>query len=689
MHHGLLRGLEIILLLVACAPISVSEPDSLHAPLRVGGPLSMAPLAYVDSNGSYTGFSVDILHRIWQTQSAGDTLLFFPFPSEYEALQALKQDQIDCVHSIRQTIPLMDDFVFIGPYLETPSMLFVAASTNTISQVKDLANHVVLVSPDDPALSSLKNVKRITIRMSESLEDGFSRLKEGKVDAFIAERLTALRMLGEKKWEQDFKMVGEPLGLNHFGWVSKKANRSLINRLQSGLTQIDQNGQQERLFRQWFGEEIQPQVPLARRVIRWGFVFVGGSLLVTMIVLGWNVLLQRELDLKAIAIEKTKLDQTISEEKSRFEAIVQSMTEGLMLITPDGHIAYVNARGAYYLGRRVEDLVGRPLHSLKDHLLTQTQERDSLARRLDYAENHPQRPMLIEYSVMTTRRQDLHFKFFPVRDRQGAFAGRGMLIEDVTHEREIERLKSEFVSIASHELRTPMTSIFGFSEIMLTQELSGEVYRHYTEQIHQEAARLTRILNDMLDLSYLESGEGILAKKTVTFDAIVRQVAESYQAQLKGSRELLLHLPSEPCMIHADPDKITQVLWNLVSNADKYSYEGKAIEVTLRQVQIADPLWGLSREETDSLLPAAELTVVDFGQGIPPEHLSLIFVPFHRVETAVHTIRGTGLGLAIVKRIVEAHLGKVWVQSEPGKQTVFTVLLPLRPFTPTKQNSLS
>jgi len=397
-----------------------------------------------------------------------------------------------------------------------------------------------------------------------------------------------------------------------------------------------------------------------------------------MIVLGWNLLLQRELELKAIAIEKATLDRKISEEKSRFEATVQSMTEGLMLIDLDGHIAYVNAPGAQYLNRRVEDLLGRSLTSLKEHLFAQVKNRQQLERKLELAEANPMRPVVIEYAIITTRRQDIRLKLFPVRDRQGEFAGRGFLIEDLTHEREVERIKSEFVSIASHELRTPMTSLLGFSELMLTQELPRDLMRRYTEQIHSEAERLTRILNDMLDISYLESGEGVLERKAIAIDELIKDVVEAFRAQVKERRDICILLRKAPGTIWADRDKLSQVMWNLLSNADKYSPPGKEVMIEVAGCSDLNSEWDLSPEEANLLLPGVEIKVTDFGQGIPADQLTLIFLPFHRVETAVHTIRGTGLGLAIVKRIVEAHGGRVWVQSQIGQKTVFTVVLPIR-----------
>ncbi len=666
------------LLLAAGARADVSRAKASGEPsrLRIGGPLEMAPFAYLDQSGVYTGFSVDLLQSVGQ-QLGIENVFFYPaLPAE--SLRALAEGEIDCIHSVRYTPELAQKFIFAAFYLESPSLIFVIQERYDLASLQDLLGKRVAVLEDDPAYGVLKRIRQVQLVPVKDIARGFFLLRNGGVDAYVGERLTTMRFLGESNLSGQVKTVGTEVARSRFGVLVRTDEQDLARRLAKGFADVERSGIRERIFNQWFGEKIQPQPPLSRRVLRWVFIFVGGSLLVAMIVLGWNLLLQRELALKAIAIEKAQLDKTIAEEKSRFEAIVQSMTEGLMLVDPQGRIAYLNARGAQYLGRRVEDLLGHPLGVLNEHLLAVAADREVLARKLEYAQQYPSNPLVIEYSAVTTRRQEIRLKLFPVRDRQGEYAGRGLLIEDVTHEREVERLKAEFVSIASHELRTPMTSILGFSELMLTQELPRPLNQRYTEQIHKEAERLTRILNDMLDLSYLESGEGVLEIKQVHFGELINEVVESFQAQLKDRRELKISLAPDTGVLWADRDKLSQVLWNLLSNADKYSPPGKPVGLEVARREQPEPEWNLSRDETALIFPALELRVIDFGQGIPPDHLSLIFTPFHRVETAVHTIRGTGLGLAIVKRIVEAHRGRVWAQSEPGVRTVFTVLLPLR-----------
>jgi polar amino acid transport system substrate-binding protein len=644
--------------------------------LAVGGPLEMAPYAYLNNEGIYAGFSVDMVRAAGEFLGI-DNILFYPSTLD-ENLKALDKGQLDCIHFVRYDPRLARDFTYAAIYLESPSVIFVLGNRYDLVNQDDLAGKRVAVLKEDPAYERLKGLKNCYLIPVENPTNAFFLMLNGKADAYVGERLTTLYFLGKRGLDEKFKIVGREIASARFGVIVRKDRQDLAQNFERAFKSLDRSGQQDKIFYQWFGEGFHPQAFLSRRIIRWVLIFVGASLLVAMIVLGWNLLLQRELELKAIEVEKAELDSKIAEEKSRFEAIVQSMTEGLMLVDPNGMIAYVNAPGAHYLGRRVEDLLNRPLNVLNVHLLSLIKDPEKLEKKLDYAEMNPTRPAVVEYTMTTLKRSDIRLKFFPVRDRYGEFAGRGILIEDVTHERELERLKSEFVSIASHELRTPMTSILGFSEIMLTQSLPQDLARRYISQIHGEAERLTRILNDMLDISYLESGEGVLEKKPIRIADLANEVLENFRAQIKDRRQVKVQISGQPGMIMADRDKIVQVFWNLLSNADKYSSPGKEILVDVRACDQNNPEWCLCEDEVSQLLPGVEVNVTDFGQGIQEDNLSMIFIPFYRVETAVHTIRGTGLGLAIVKRIIEAHGGRVWARSQVGHHTTFTIILPSR-----------
>ncbi len=642
--------------------------------LTVAGPANQPPYAFMSPGGVYTGFSVDMLREAGEAMHVHH-VLFYPGSLD-QSLEALQNKEVEAVHFVPYSPALARKFYFAAFYFESTSVVFAARDRYDIADLADLKGKKIAVLQDDPAFKKLQQSGEYLMMPVATPEKGFTMVITNKADAYVGERLTGLYYLGKTNLHQQFKILNREVSRMRYGVLINKNREDLKTFFNQAFTVLEKSGRRQRVLQRWFGEEVNTQRIYMRPIIRWVMIFIGAALMVSVIVLGWNLLLQRELELKAIAMEKVNLDRKIAEEKIRFEAIVQSMTEGLMLVDPKGMVAYVNSPGPHYFGRRMEDLINQPLSILYDFLLSKVRHGTTLKKQLHLAEKHPTKPQVIEYTITQSKRLDIRMKYFPVRNRKGHFYGRGILIEDVTHERELDRLKSEFVSIASHELRTPMTSILGFSEIMLTKQLPSDLTLRYTSQIHSEAERLTRILNDMLDLSYLESGENGLEKTRVNIVDLTKEVLENFKAQLKNRREILLETDAGEIMLSLDRDKLTQVLWNLLSNADKYSPEGKPVRIVitaaagLQEHQAQDERTGVEQQ-------GVLVRVTDYGQGIPKDQLSMIFIPFYRVETAVHTIRGTGLGLAIVKRIVEAHGGKVWAESIPGQQTTFTMYFPI------------
>jgi len=229
--------------------------------------------------------------------------------------------------------------------------------------------------------------------------------------------------------------------------------------------------------------------------------------------------------------------------------------------------------------------------------------------------------------------------------------------------RELDRAKSDFVSIVSHELRTPLTSIQGFSELLLTRPPSPEGARRCLEAIHREAERLGRIVADLLDLSQIESGrERALGTAPLALGPLVDANVHLFASQ-SPAHTIERDLPAALPPVLADHDALDRVLKNLLANAIKYSPGGGLVRV-----------WGRLAEESGRI----ELGVEDRGVGIPPAALPRVFERYCRVphpDTA--RVRGLGLGLALVKSLVEAQGGRVRVESEPGVGSRFIVSLPI------------
>jgi signal transduction histidine kinase/DNA-binding response OmpR family regulator len=242
------------------------------------------------------------------------------------------------------------------------------------------------------------------------------------------------------------------------------------------------------------------------------------------------------------------------------------------------------------------------------------------------------------------------------------YLGTVSIFRDITKEVEVDRAKTDFVSTVSHELRTPMTSIKGYADLMLLGAAGAmnDDQRRFLGIIKANADRLSVLVNDLLDISRIEGGRVELDIKPLRLESLVDQVANSLRGKIE-EKGLSLSLAIEPDLplVLGDRDRVIQILTNLVSNAYQYTKPGGSITVTVRRTS--------SMVQTD---------VTDTGIGIAPEDQAKVFERFFRSDDPdVQEFSGTGLGLAIVKTLVEMLHGKIWLESQVGRGTTFSVML--------------
>jgi PAS domain S-box-containing protein len=347
----------------------------------------------------------------------------------------------------------------------------------------------------------------------------------------------------------------------------------------------------------------------------------------------------------------------------RLAAIVDDSYDAIISSGPDGAIATWNCGAERVFGHTSAEMVGRPIGPLifPDD---EAEERRTLDRVLagEKVEHHEAKGLR-----KSGDRVELSLALSPIRDAKGTIVGASAIARDMTEakraQREAERLKEEFFGLVSHDLRTPLTSIKGYTELLLDsgpEDLSGEA-RKFVETIERNTERLERLVGDLLFAAQVEAGTFEIKLDEADLEAVVRECAEAIRAQADQKR-IALSLEVEPIpMLRGDPGRLSQLLENLASNAIKYTPE--AGRVTIRA------------GTAESL---AFVEVVDTGVGIPARDQPQIFHRFFRTsQTAM--VPGVGLGLTIVKAIAEAHGGRVSLQSSDGVGSTFRVELPLPP----------
>jgi signal transduction histidine kinase/GAF domain-containing protein len=272
--------------------------------------------------------------------------------------------------------------------------------------------------------------------------------------------------------------------------------------------------------------------------------------------------------------------------------------------------------------------------------------------------------------VLRDPHQELQVLAAPTRDSLGRLTGRLWVVSDVTRERESDRLKNEFISVVSHELRTPLTSILGYTELLQAREFEPDERREFVRTVYNEANHLSQIVEDMLGMSRLEAGGVKLQQWVVSLRQLIGELTAQLNIHLSSRHRLVIHIPQQLPPAYVDRDKVKQILFNLLTNAAKYSPRGGEI--------------ALSVDETTNL-PADHppgrfvlISVRDQGIGIAPEDLPQIWERFYRVDNSnTRRIGGTGLGLSIARALVELHGGRIWVESTLGQGTTFSFTLPV------------
>jgi len=369
------------------------------------------------------------------------------------------------------------------------------------------------------------------------------------------------------------------------------------------------------------------------------------------------------------AIANVRLYEDSQRERRKFHTVVESIAEGVLLCDRYGRLTLAN--------QAAHDLLPQANLSFETPLATIPELYD--LRDLD---GHPLTPdelpftralrgeTFSDYRLMR-RLPDNAERFFsfsgaPAVNERGEVEGAVITFRDITATQKVQRAKDEFLAVAAHELRSPLAAVRSYADLLLRREQQREGDPrdlHGLTILTQQVSHMLRLVDNLLDVSRLDSGQFDLQYQQINLVTLVQQVIDQ-QRPSAGNRELLLEGETAELIITCDPMRIRQVLTNLISNAIKYSPPESVIGVRLRRAILLN-----------SQIPAVLISVSDQGPGIPPEEQERVFQRYYRAPG--RQAEGLGLGLYLSREIVQMHGGQIWIESREGQGSTFMVLLPV------------
>ncbi len=367
-------------------------------------------------------------------------------------------------------------------------------------------------------------------------------------------------------------------------------------------------------------------------------------------------------DLQAQASQLAELLQLQEDEVRRRTAVLESVAEGVIVGDEEGQVAVVNAAAERILGVPRQRILGRSLGRLTGHTAL-----DPGADWKMIAQSDTPLQTVLELEGKVVR-----VNAAPVLTPAGDHLGVVAILRDVTKEMEAERAKDEFIAAVSHELRTPLTAIRGYAEVLGGGMAGGmsEAQSYFLDIIRDNVGRMVSLIENLIAVPELKR-EGVRLEYGETdLHLIAGRVLHSLQSKIEDRQlEVSLELDDELPPIEADPARVRQILGNLVSNAVNFTYPGGHVTIGAK----------LLREDKDQAPAYCALWVSDTGIGIPLEEQAHIWERFYRPTNPLAAeASGLGVGLSIVKSLVDAHGGRVWLESAPGEGSTFTVVLPLK-----------
>jgi PAS domain S-box-containing protein len=681
-----------MLLITAVAAV---RADAASRPVQVGV-YQNEPKIFSDENGNPSGFLIEILAEIAARE---DWKLAYTPCRWTECLSLLEAGKIDLMPDVAYTLERSQQFDFHHtPVAESWSQVYANPRLEVVD-FTDLAGKRIAVLEDSVQQTVFAQYMQgfgipVTIQPTASLEAAFQAAAGGAADAAIANHF-----FGDF-FHQEYGLVKTPIVFNPvmlFYATAKGRNSDLLEAIDRRLTAwlAEPNSPYYAALGRWMEKPPGYRVPQA---LYWGLGIAAGLLAVSV---GSILLLRGQVRVRTRHLEQA--NRALKESEQKYRELVEHANSIILRWTHEGRITFLNEFGQRFFGYSAEEIIGRPVMGT---IVPSTESDGRDLRRL--MDQICTDPLAFEQNVNENIRRNGERVWIAwtnriVKDAEGRVAEILSIGTDITERkmadeaiRELnatleqrvaerttelavardraeaaDRLKSAFLATMSHELRTPLNSIIGFTGIIL-QEMAGPLTAEQRKQlamVRDSARHLLALINDVLDISKIEAGQ--LEMNIEPFDlrasldkvyGIIKPLAE------KKGLTLRIQISREIGAFLSDARRVEQIVINLLNNAVKYTERG--------EILLAATIAPFPDHAPQSAL---QIAVTDTGIGIKPEDFDTLFLPFRQIDSGLtRQFEGTGLGLAICRRLADLLGGEIRAESEWGKGSVFTLILPVK-----------
>ncbi len=653
--RNVIKAFIIIIVLLASAPFVIAD-TIIDKTIRVGGDNHRPPYQYINDNGIYKGFSIDIMNAI-----AIEMLFdveFKPMPW-YEVTSSLDKGEIDIVLGMTNSRYFNNIYEFSDSYLNISDAIFVRYDNKYIVDLEDLSSVRVAVQRDNYPQEILNYVDEKSLHYVDNQQQGILLLMMGNIDAFVGDKLVGMYTI--QKWKQTsfIKIVGAPIQKVEYCFIVKSENEDLIKLINKGLSSIKKSGAYEKIYNKWFGEIIRTPAEIRKEITETVLILLGIGIVVFLIILRMNQLLKKEIRKRTRELEQANNQLIVNNEKIMKEdiykrQILNSLFSAMITLELDGTVGFCNTKARKLLQLfNSEEIEGKSIYeTCLDRFIDFEHVKGVLANEISFINDE---------SKLVTHKEERVFRYYvnSLIDTNEELGGALVSIKDITEEKKMQQFlyhKDKMSSLGqlmaniAHEIRNPLMSIKTFTELLPEKINSGKFQQKFLKYVPRELDRINNLITDLLDYAHPQ----VTHKEEFPLDYLIEEVLGLFETKISKEEVAVYTNISDDIRIYGNRKQIKQVLINLILNS----------------------IYAMKKDPKLTIYSDADndkctLSICDNGIGIPEQYINKVIEPFFTLKK-----NGSGLGLSICYEFIRENGGDIKIESIENNGTCVTIILP-------------